>query len=107
MIHLLIFISLILLGILIKYTKWTWLIAGYNTSPKKEKEKYDTASLCNGVGNFLFILGAVMLIGSLGEFFNTNWLISVSWILFVLAAIVFLIYANTGNRYMKSDTKDK
>ena len=91
----------VLLGALIKYTKWAWLIAGYNTSPQKEKEKYDTDALCNGVGNFLFILGATMLVGSLGEYFNINWLISASWILFVLVTIVFLIYANTGNRYMK------
>jgi len=45
---------LIVLGYLVKYKKWSWLIAGYNTSSKKEKAKYNTLALCSGVGNFLF-----------------------------------------------------
>ncbi len=31
----------VILGIMIKYFKWSWLIAGYNSSSKAEKEKYD------------------------------------------------------------------
>ena len=99
MVHIYMVMLLIVLGYLIKHKQWSWLIAGYNTSSKKEKAKYDTAALCSGVGNFLFILAGILLITALGEFLEAVWIISFSWILFSAAIITFLIYANTGNRY--------
>lgn len=99
MVHIYMVMLLILLGYLIKYKQWSWLIAGYNTSSKKEKEKFDTAALCNGVGNFLFILAGILLIAALGHILDVAWIITFGWILFTAAIIAFVIYANTGNRY--------
>ena len=39
-----------------------WLIAGYNTASKEEKEKYDSKKLCRAVGTFM-LLPAVMTAG--------------------------------------------
>ena len=44
------------LGYLIKVKRWSWLIAGFNTSSAKAKAKYDEAALCNATGIFLYIL---------------------------------------------------
>ena len=40
-------IIFIILGIIIKYGKMYWLIAGYNTMPKEEKEKYDIEGIAS------------------------------------------------------------
>ncbi len=99
--HLFIAAMLFVLGYLVKYKRWSWLIAGYNTSSKDEKAKYDKEALCHGVGNIVLLLGGVVILAAVGEFLNFAWIVSFSWILFTVIIIVFLIYANTGNRYKK------
>jgi hypothetical protein len=98
-IHLSMALLLALLGCLIKYGKVAWLISGYNTSPKEEKEQYNVDALCRGVGHFLFALAGILIIPAAGSFFNVEWAILAGWILFTLTSIAFIIYANTGNRY--------
>lgn len=100
--HLSLALFLVLLGCLIKYGKAAWLIAGYNTSSKDEKAKYDVEALCRGVGHFLFALAGTLVISAAGGYFNAEWAIHAGWILFILATIIFLIYANTDNRYKKA-----
>lgn len=99
--HVIISMVFLLLGYLIKYKKWSWLISGYNTASKKEKEKYDVDALCNSTGEASFILGGVLLLTSLGEFFDIAWIIYAGWIVFTVLVFAFVIYANTGNRYRK------
>ena len=99
MIHLLMAVLMAILAYLVKYRKWSFLIAGYNTSSKKEKDKYDTHSLCRGVGNFLFIITGIMLIGAIGEFLELDWLLYSTWFVFGLIGLGFIIYANTGGRF--------
>jgi protein-S-isoprenylcysteine O-methyltransferase Ste14 len=94
---------LVLLGYLIKVKQWSGLISGFNTSSAEEKAKYDTTALCNGVGNFMYFLGTTMLIASLGFLLEAIWITAVGWGLFVAAVIIFLVYANTGGRYKKSE----
>ena len=90
---------LIIMGYLIKDKQWGWLIGGYNTSSADEKAKYDTAALCNGVGNFMYYLGVSIFVVSIGYLQEVRWVTSMGWGLFVVGSIVFLIYANTGGRY--------
>ena len=94
-------IALIILGYLIKYKKWSFLIAGYNTSSKEEKEKYDEDALCRAIGNLLFLLGGITFLSSLGSLFKISWVINFSWALFSLITIAFVIYANVGNKFKK------
>lgn len=94
-------IGLLILGYLVGYKKWSFLIAGFNTSSKKEKEKYDEDALCRAIGKLLFILGGITFISSLGTLLKISWLINFSWILFSIITIGFVFYANTGNRYKK------
>lgn len=59
---------LAVLGVAVKYFKWHWLIAGYNTMPREKKEKVDVAGLGNFLGNWMFILAGLFLVrGLLGR----------------------------------------
>lgn len=101
MMHFLVVLLFMFLGYLIKYRQYSWLIAGYNTSTKKQKEKYNQDALCRGVGNLAFILAGIASVGSIGEFFSLNRVMLFSWILFSIVIIVALINMNTANRYRK------
>lgn len=56
-------IIFILLGILIKYGKMYFLIAGYNTMSKAEKEKVDIKGIATVFRNAMFGMAAIMLLG--------------------------------------------
>ena len=53
----------IILGILIKYCKMYFLLAGYNTLPKEEKEKYDIKGIAKVFRNVMFGMAAIIIIG--------------------------------------------
>jgi hypothetical protein len=56
-------LSFIVLGVMIRFFKWYWLIAGYNTMPKGRKRQVDTEGLGRFMGNSLFLLAGVMVAG--------------------------------------------
>lgn len=89
----LIFIAAILLimSIVILVGKGDYLIAGYNTASKQEREKYDVKRLRGLVGSVLIILAPMTLL--LGEETMTATL-SYIVLTFVLCIIV-VILANT------------
>lgn len=95
---------LTILGVIIKLGKASFLIAGYNTSSKEEKEKYDEKALCNFVGNLLFVIAGILLLPVFTIALELAYLTFIaisSTILVFLVAIVAAIYANTGNRFKK------
>ena len=95
---------LTVLGVIIKLGKASFLIAGYNTSSKEEKEKYDEKALCNFVGNLLFVIAGILLLPVIAialELAYLAFIAIISTILVLLVAIVAAIYANTGNRFKK------
>lgn len=53
----------IVLGILIKYGKLYFLIAGYNTLPKEEKEKYDIEGISTLFRNVMFEMATMIFLG--------------------------------------------
>lgn len=52
----------IVLGILIKYGKMYYLIAGYNTMPKEEKDKYDIEGIATLFRNVMFGMAFIIII---------------------------------------------
>lgn len=56
-------ILFIVLGILIKYGKMYFLIAGYNTMSKEEKEKYDIEGIASVFRNIMFGMAFIIIIG--------------------------------------------
>jgi len=53
----------IILGILIKYGKMNFLIAGYNTMPPKKKAKCDVEGIATLMSNVLFGMAFIIILG--------------------------------------------
>lgn len=94
---------LLILAIVLLCGKGAMMIAGFNTMPKKEREKYDSVALCRFLGGILLPIALTVPAFFLGGYFKIDWLnyvvvgIDVGLILFAI------IYANTKNRFRKKD----
>ncbi|MGG5462313.1 DUF3784 domain-containing protein [Clostridium sp. B9] len=91
------------LAIAIGSGKANFLIAGYNTANKEEKEKIDDKRLSKFMGKFLFVLGLIQLILPITEILEIKikgLTTSVS-IIFFIVTIGGVIYMNTGERFKK------
>ena len=97
----LILAALIALGVIFLFGKGAFLISGYNTSSKAEKEKLDEKKLCRFMAKFMFALSACWLVMIIGFAIGIK---PVAWwgmLLFLAAAIAGFILANTGSRFKK------
>ncbi|MFD1031579.1 DUF3784 domain-containing protein [Metaplanococcus flavidus] len=92
---------LLSLGLYMLQGKGAMLIAGYNTMPKEEKEKYDEVALCKATGKFILGLTFTIALISLGSLLRMNGLIIAGTVLMVVLIVFGLIYINTGERYKK------
>ncbi|MDR0373340.1 MAG: DUF3784 domain-containing protein [Nitrososphaerota archaeon] len=93
---------LVMAGFLLK-GKGSFLIAGYNTMSKEEKEKYDTKGLCRFVGWLLIVCSLAMALFPVGIYFEIYWLTYCGSALMLVGTIGAVIYANTGKRFRKDD----
>lgn len=91
----------LVLGVFLSMGKGSFLIAGFNTLPKEEKEKYDKVALCKFMGKAMFGLCFSMVFWVLSDYLNIQWLFIIGIVLFMGIIIFILIYANTGNRFKK------
>ena len=55
-IHLVMIMVFVILGVIFLNGKGAFLIAGYNTTSKAEKQKTDEKKLCSFMGKMMFIL---------------------------------------------------
>lgn len=91
------------LGIYLLQGKGGWLIAGYNTMPQEEKEKYDEAALCKATGKLVLAIAFTIALITAGGLLEMNALI-VSGVVLMVAYILFgVIYINTGERFKKRE----
>jgi len=94
----------VILGILIKYGKMYFLIAGYNTMPKAEKARYDIAGIATLFRNVMFGMAAIIISG----YFMAKWL-SVPrldlYFFFVamLLGVTYLLVQANSKKYRKSE----
>lgn len=56
-------IIFIVLGVLIKYGKLYFLLAGYNTMPKEEQAKYDIESIATVFRNVMLVMAFALIAG--------------------------------------------
>jgi hypothetical protein len=94
---------LLIIGWFTKYKKVTWLISGYNTLSKEEKQKYDIEKLCKYTGNFIFILAGIMLIMGIVSVAGVDpeTVMLAGFPILAVAIICGIVYLNTGNRVKK------
>lgn len=100
---------LAILGIYMMITgHGSFLVAGYNTMSKEEKEKYDDKALCRFVGKFLIMVGLITVLFAIGITLGAKYSVSLLWITIIAYSIVVTagslivaIFLNTGNRFRK------
>lgn len=91
----------ILVGTMLSFGKWSFLIAGFNTLSKEEKEKYDVLSLCKFMGKFMFIVAFCILLFLLSDILMMKILFDIGITLFIISVIFVVIYSNTLDRFKK------
>jgi len=94
-------LSCFIMGGVLLQGKGAMLIAGYNTMSEKEKANYDTKALCQATGTLIIVVGIALLLMQLGNQLRIGWLTWLSAILLFVLPIGFIIYSNTGNRFLK------
>ena len=103
-INLLSALFIFLLGLMIKKFKLSLLVAGYNTSPKKERDKYDKNKLTAVIGNTLMLSSSFLCLPLLFLFIYSRYLgliFRLSWVLFFIFIIFFVIYINVNGKILK------
>jgi len=91
----------VILGIIFSTGKGAFLIAGYNTASKKEKEKYDEKALCKFMGKGMFGLAFSTLLWALSDIYAIKWLFYVGLVLYIIVIIFIIVYANTSKTIKK------
>ena len=96
-------ILFIALGVLIKYGKMYFLIAGYNTMSKKEKEKYNIEGIATVFRNGMFGMSLIIISGCLIAKFTENPNIQNYgfWTSMILGILYLLIKSNS-KKYKKN-----
>lgn len=97
--HVIVVFIFLLLGILFFKGKGTSLIAGFNTSPKSEKQSINVKKLARFVGKLMFISAGCWMIIILSDLIQSKTLNLFGAVLFVVSMLSGVIYANTGNRF--------
>lgn len=88
----------VLLGVTFSCGKGGSLIAGYNTSPPQEKEKYDERALCRAMGRLMFALAACAGVMALSAVFDHMAFLWIGLALLVIVAVSGAIYMNTSKK---------
>jgi len=93
----------IILGILIKYGKMYWLIAGYNTMPKEEKQKYNIEGIANVFRNVMFGMALIIIAGYVIAKLTENPDIQnyAFWASMILG-IPYLLFESNSKKYKKN-----
>lgn len=91
----------LVLGVVFSQGKGAFLIAGYNTSSKEEKAKYDEKALCRFMGKLMFAMAGCWMVIALSAVLDRVWLLLLGLGLYLVVLFGGVIYANTGNRFRK------
>ncbi|MEH6763547.1 MAG: DUF3784 domain-containing protein [Aequorivita antarctica] len=95
-------IFLILLGILIKHFKLYFLIAGYNTMSKAEKEKVKIEKVAVLLRNVLIIIGlSMILLGFANSYLENPHVANYLFFPIVIGSVIYLLVKSNSKAYKK------
>lgn len=101
----LIFSMFLFCGFLLYNHKALWLLSGYNTMSKKQKEHYDKThdmrAISRFVGNLCFVLAGYIFVLAFGIFLENRYVILISTGLILVISVACVIYVNTSKRFKK------
>lgn len=93
-------ILFIVFGVLIKYGKMYFLIAGYNTMSQKEKKKYDIDGIANLFRNAMFGMALLIIIGYYAaKYFKNQEIENYAFWLAMIIGIPYLLVKSNSNKY--------
>ena len=96
----------ILIGVLIKYGKMYFLIAGYNTMSKDKKAEYDIEKIATLMKNVMFMMALVIIIGYfLADFLQQANIEIVSLFIAILIGIPYLLIKSNSDKYKLNSNK--
>ncbi|MFL0112082.1 DUF3784 domain-containing protein [Tenacibaculum maritimum] len=99
-------ILFIIFGILIKYGKIYWLIAGYNTIPKEQKDKYNIGEIANVFRNLMFGMAFIIFSGYLIAKWKDNSNIqNYAFGISILIGVPYLLLESNSKKYKKNQEK--
>ncbi|HHZ05891.1 MAG TPA: DUF3784 domain-containing protein [Clostridiales bacterium] len=96
-----IIVVFLVLGVFLCMGKGGFLIAGYNTMSKEEKEKYNTVAICRFMGKMMFLFAVSVAMWCLSDLLHIEWLFSVGIALFLGTVIFIFIYLNVSKKFKK------
>ncbi|WP_047549746.1 DUF3784 domain-containing protein [Psychroserpens sp. Hel_I_66] len=90
----------IILGILTKYGKLYFLIAGYNTMPKEDQKKYDIKGIATVFRNAMFGMALLMLLGfGVSKWLNNPEIESYAVFVSIIIGVPYLLIASNSGKY--------
>lgn len=91
--------GLFILGLLFWNNKALFLIAGYNTMSKNEKQKIDAPALAKFTAKIMWTLASGTLVVTYAEFKNISILHTLGVVIILGSCLFAVVYANTNNRF--------
>ena len=90
-----VFVIFAVLSIVLLSGHGSWVISGYNTASKEEKEKYDEKKLCRTTGIGMSVIAILTLIMGLFENFLPAFFVYIAVGIIVVDVVVIIILGNT------------
>lgn len=94
-------VLMVVMALVLLMGRGSFLIAGYNTASKEEKEKYDSKALSRFMGKILLPIGLSTPLVAIGGIYEIEWMNRLYTFGVIALSIFAVIYANTGNRFRK------
>ena len=102
-----ILVTMIIMSLFLLNGKGAFLVAGYNTMSKKKQAKYDEKALCRATGRFLLWMTCCVILLPFSIISGVTWMPYCAEGIIAVSVLVFMIYANTGNRFHKKVDVEK
>ena len=90
-----VFVIFAVLSIVLLSGHGSWVISGYNTASKEEKEKYEEKTLCRTMGIGMSIISILILIMGLFESVLPAFFVYIAVGIIVVDVVVIIILGNT------------
>ena len=90
-----VFVIFAVLSIVLLSGHGSWVISGYNTASKEEKEKYDEKKLCRTMGVGMSVIAVLILIMGLFENVLPVFFVYIALGIILVDVVVIIILGNT------------
>ena len=90
-----VFVIFAVLSIVLISGHGSWVISGYNTASKEEKEKYDEKKLCRTMGVGMSVIAVLILIMGLFENVLPAFFVYIALGIILVNVVVIIILGNT------------